>query len=238
MSTTGTHAVMPDGNRTRFSGGSTDVFTLRARCARPGYGVFFTLDIVIEVDGTCTVDADAGAEPDLSPVACASQVTRFPRDPEHVPAWLDKKLQQVGVITAPRTGFLDTPAEHLSVQDDYGEPDRSVIDEPDLEAYEIARRRALGQRVVEALDQRGIAAESLVVDAGDGDGDGGRELKTISVDLLDSPLDLSVLVDATSAFLVVNRDDDEDPDSPQRITHRDACTLIRHAHEAIQVALG
>jgi hypothetical protein len=63
----------------------------------PGVGTWFTMTYELHSDGRFQAAFDYDTKPACAfiPEAYASELARFPRDPEHIPAWLQDQLDRV-----------------------------------------------------------------------------------------------------------------------------------------------
>ncbi|GAA0349590.1 hypothetical protein NE235_26095 [Actinoallomurus spadix] len=71
---------------------------LKATMYRRGVGTWFTMTYELSADGSYRTGFDYEGEPEtggFAPEDYAKEITRFPRDPEHIPAWLRKTLDRV-----------------------------------------------------------------------------------------------------------------------------------------------
>lgn len=66
---------------------------LRSAAYRPDLGTWFTAHLVVEADGRIGLEVDGDNPPPLEPApgAWADELRRFPRDPQHLPSWLQER---------------------------------------------------------------------------------------------------------------------------------------------------
>lgn len=96
-------AWFPDGRKewVRASGrfDSAPVHELRRVMYRDGAGTWFSMKMSVTADGAMDADFNYDDEPDfgmsgVDPVAYVNDAKEFPRDLEHQPDWLKKRLEE------------------------------------------------------------------------------------------------------------------------------------------------
>lgn len=77
---------------------SRQLRALRELTYEPGKGAWFTAVLRFESGGRFSADFDYDNEPawydTVSPLSYVDEVERFPRDPEHTPDWLRRRLAE------------------------------------------------------------------------------------------------------------------------------------------------
>lgn len=97
-------AVHEDGSKTYPRSGfevSRAFCRLRAAMYRPGVGTWFSARFTVTTNGTMDAEYNYDDEPqwfaDVVPGTYVDDLERFPRDPEHIPVWLQRKLDEAAV---------------------------------------------------------------------------------------------------------------------------------------------
>jgi hypothetical protein len=88
---------------------------LREVMYRPGVGTWFTFTLTITPDGAADAQFDYDNEPEWDtpqiPQLYVEDMERFPRDDDHIPAWLAEKLRAGRAYDAERDA-IDGPRKH------------------------------------------------------------------------------------------------------------------------------
>jgi len=73
---------------------------LRDATASPGTGAWFTAVITVTSDGEVTTEFDYDSEPDIEmPLDLGDftdELENWPRDPEHIPEWFSRRMEELG----------------------------------------------------------------------------------------------------------------------------------------------
>jgi len=71
---------------------------LRAAAYRESVGTWYSIRLTLTVDGSVSAEYNYDDEPEwdapIDPVAYLTDLTKFPRSPEHQPEWLTAKIEE------------------------------------------------------------------------------------------------------------------------------------------------
>lgn len=129
---------------------------LRQHAYRPEVGTWFTAHVTVEAAGRIGIDFDYDSPPPLEPApnSWAAELSRFPRSPEHTPAWLQQ--------------YASTSTDWLGArwQIELRPPGAPAKPVAEIDASTTAEAHAWAVAVAERLGTDGIAAR-LSTDTGE-----------------------------------------------------------------------